>query len=253
MYLAIFSVTLFIATAWGWLPGQQKDIYSISGVNLFDQSPTNGMYKNITAYRNTTAGSSRALKIRGVNLGSHFIVEPWMIGDIWASSMCAEEGSESDCVYSIGQQEAITFFENHWDTYITEEEIQQIAAYGLNTVRIPLGYWMLESLIDQSCKHGEYFLTGGFKYLERLVGWASDAGLYILLELHGAPDAQVTNAFTGQVSSPAPRSCRYLRAAHFPRSGRLRSVINAKSDCRNSTLLQPNELRSRHQVLRLAY
>ena len=39
-------------------------------------------------------------------------------------------------------------------------------------------------------------------YLESIVGWASDAGFYIVLDLHGAPGAQVaTNADTGQYAS----------------------------------------------------
>lgn len=63
---------------------------------------------------------------------------------------------------------------------------------------------MLESLIDRSCKYGDYFPTGSFKCLERLVGWASDAGMYVLLEMHGPPDAQVNNAFTGQVYHARP-------------------------------------------------
>lgn len=79
----------------------------------------------------------------------------------------------------------------------------------------------------------EHFPQGGLGYLERLVGWASDAGLYIscvsisiyiltkikflinlsiVLDLHGAPGAQVAqNAFTGQVSS-----LHYLHAAPSP-------------------------------------
>jgi len=211
MFCSTLLVNLFIAIAWGWLPGQQRDIYSLSGVNLFDPSPSSGIYKN------TTSNSPRAPKIRGVNLGSHFVVEPWMIGQDWASSVCAEEGSESDCVYSFGQEKANAFFETHWDTFITKEDMQQMASYGLNTVRIPLGYWMLEFLVDQSCKHTEYFPTGGFRYLERLVGWASDAGLYVHLELHGAPGAQVTtNSFTGQVISPLLRSHWRFRASNFP-------------------------------------
>jgi aryl-phospho-beta-D-glucosidase BglC (GH1 family) len=70
-------------------------------------------------------------------------------------------------------------------------------SYGLNTIRVPVGYWMMESIVYSS----EHFPQGGIQYLEQLCGWASDAGFYIIIDMHGAPGAQVpTNPDTGQVS-----------------------------------------------------
>lgn len=74
-----------------------------------------------------------------------------------------------------------------------------MVSYGLNTVRIPVGYWFLESIVDKS----EHFPQGGEKYLDQVVGWAKDAGLYVIIGLHGAPGGQATDAFTGQVN-PKP-------------------------------------------------
>lgn len=73
---------------------------------------------------------------------------------------------------------------------------QQMVSYGLNTVRIPVGYWFLEDIVD----NGEHFPQGGEAYLDQVVGWAKDAGLYVILGLHGAPGAQVTDPFTGQLN-----------------------------------------------------
>jgi glucan endo-1,6-beta-glucosidase len=71
-----------------------------------------------------------------------------------------------------------------------------MVSYGLNTVRIPVGYWFLQSIVDQS----EHFAQGGEQYLDQVVGWAKDAGLYVIIVLHGAPGAQTTDAFTGQLN-----------------------------------------------------
>lgn len=55
---------------------------------------------------------------------------------------------------------------------------------------------MLESIVYES----EHFPRGGAAYLERVCGWASDAGFYIIIDMHGAPGAQIPrNSFTGQV------------------------------------------------------
>jgi hypothetical protein len=70
-------------------------------------------------------------------------------------------------------------------------------SYGLNTIRIPVGYWMDESLVYADSEH---FPQGGLHYLSQLCGWASDAGFYIIIDMHGAPGAQVAaNEDTGQV------------------------------------------------------
>lgn len=69
--------------------------------------------------------------------------------------------------------------------------------YGLNTIRIPVGYWIKEDIVYSDSEH---FPQGGLSYLEQVCGWASDAGFYIIIDLHGAPGAQVPkNADTGQV------------------------------------------------------
>ncbi|EKG16021.1 Glycoside hydrolase subgroup catalytic core [Macrophomina phaseolina MS6] len=47
--------------------------------------------------------------------------------------------------------------------------------------------------------------TGGFTHLQKFCGWASDAGMYIIIDLHGMPGRQKGNdAFTGDVSAASP-------------------------------------------------
>lgn len=74
-----------------------------------------------------------------------------------------------------------------------------MVSYGLNTVRIPVGYWFLESIVESS----EHFAQGGEEYLDQVVGWAKDAGLYVIIVLHGAPGAQAFDSFNGQFN-PTP-------------------------------------------------
>ncbi|KAI0899156.1 glycoside hydrolase family 5 protein [Annulohypoxylon nitens] len=139
-------------------------------------------------------------KIRGVNLGSQFIIEPWMANDEWHSMGCGNANDEWQCVKALGQDKADAAFKKHWDTWTTQDDIKTIKSYGLNTVRIPVGYWIREDLVQQ----GEYFPRGGLSYLDRLVGWCADAGIYVIMDLHGGPGAQFPNQqYTGHgVSSP---------------------------------------------------
>ncbi|KAN0105831.1 glycoside hydrolase family 5 protein [Hyaloscypha variabilis] len=206
-----------------WLPGEHKEIYARDGTNLF----------NNTAF-GVDSSSKRWLqasgKVRGVNLGSLFVFEPWLAETEWASMGCGGQASEFDCVSSLGQTQANSVFQAHWNSWITQADISQMQSYGLNTIRVPVGYWMLESLVYTS----EHFPQGGIEYLETLCGWASDAGFYIIIDLHGAPGAQVaTNPDTGQNAPSAGFyvDYQYTRAEQF--LSWLTNLIHTNSSFRN--------------------
>lgn len=123
-------------------------------------------------------------------------MEPWMQWDEWNSMGCGGTPSEFDCVMTLGQAAANQAFQRHWGSWITQADINEMASLGLNTVRIPLGYWIKEDLVYQDSEH---FPQGAFPYLENICKWARDAGFYIILDLHGAPGAQSKGqSFTGQ-------------------------------------------------------
>ena len=143
------------------------------------------------------------LPIRGVNLGSQFIIEPWMAQDEWNSMGCGGTASELDCASMLGQTQANSAWATHWSTWITKADITTMQSYSLNAIRIPVGFWIREDLVYSG---NETFPQGGLQYLEQICGWASDAGLYIIVDLHGAPGAQVANnADTGQVCCAVKR------------------------------------------------
>ncbi|KAF8747887.1 Cellulase (glycosyl hydrolase family 5) [Rhizoctonia solani] len=94
-------------------------------------------------------------KIYGVNLGSWLLVEPWMLPDEWVNKMGGERcdadcsacaASEFGLVKKLGQEKADQVFEEHWATWFTEKDVDEIVAAGLNSVRIPwatglLNHW----------------------------------------------------------------------------------------------------------------
>ena len=183
----LLLLAVFATRALAWLP------FHDDGTGLF----------NHTFEVTNSSFSKRTLpafdKIRGVNLGSMFVFEPWMASNEWNNMGCGPYKSEFDCVVGLGQDRANAAFQNHWNTWITQADIAQMKGYGINTIRIPLGYWLLETILY---KDSEHFPQGAFPYLERVCEWAAQAGFYIILDLHGAPGAQqAQQPFTGQVSS----------------------------------------------------
>ncbi|KAI0128523.1 glycoside hydrolase superfamily [Xylariales sp. AK1849] len=118
-------------------------------------------------------------------------------------------------------------------------------SYGLNTVRIPVGHWIMEDSVND----GEYFPQGGLSALLDACEWASSRGFYIIIDLHGAPGAQVaSNADTGHSASSAGffTTANYDRAVEF--LVWLRNKIRSEKAMRNvgsiGVLNEPNKVDS---------
>ncbi|GAA6014031.1 hypothetical protein JCM11491_003494 [Sporobolomyces phaffii] len=179
-------------------------------------------------------------KIRGVNLGGLFIVEPWMARGSWASMGCGNYDSEWECNEANGMAQMQSRYEDHWygrlphagsatsshhlsrNTFYQEEDFIEMKRLGLNTIRIPLGCedsLARRSLFLEIPTHRDYlnadwivddligsdpFASGGMFYLKRVLRWSRDHGLFALLDLHGAPGSQtVHQSFTGHTVDKA--------------------------------------------------
>lgn len=80
------------------------------------------------------------------------------------------------CQYT-PKAEAQAALADHWATWITEDDIKEIAAAGLNHVRIPIGFWALD------VSGGEPYIQGSMYYLRLAVAWAAEHGLHVLIDL----------------------------------------------------------------------
>lgn len=79
------------------------------------------------------------------------------------------------------------------DHYITEADVEQVAALGLNAIRVPIFYLNLESDV----KGENAFDEEGFRRLDTLALWARRHRVYLILDLHGAAGGQSTAWHTG--------------------------------------------------------
>lgn len=66
---------------------------------------------------------------------------------------------------------------NHLDTFITEKDIETIASWGCDHVRLPVDYENIENS-DGSVKET------GYDYIRSCIGWCRKNGLNLVLDLH---------------------------------------------------------------------
>ena len=94
-----------------------------------------------------------------------------------------------------GDNGAAQIWNAHHDTWITETDFQLAKALGFTFVRIPFWYRWFEN-DSEPYTYNDY----GFGYLDKAVQWAANHGLYVLLDLHGAPGCQSPWDHTGELS-----------------------------------------------------
>jgi endoglucanase len=70
----------------------------------------------------------------------------------------------------------------YFRTFICQEDIQRIADWGFDHVRLPVDYPVLED--DR--QPGQY-LQQGFVYIDACLAWCKQSGLKMILDLHKAP------------------------------------------------------------------
>ncbi|KAJ1723309.1 hypothetical protein LPJ61_005838 [Coemansia biformis] len=138
--------------------------------------------------------------IRGINIGGVFLIEPFIrpsLFDQFNTSTVAElPVDEWTFSATLGKEEAKRQLEDHWDTFVTREHLEAMAEYGINWIRIPIGYWAFNLTAE------EPFVDGQIPYVERLLGWAQEIGLKVELDLHGAPGSQNGYDNSGHRTSP---------------------------------------------------
>ena len=118
------------------------------------------------------------MKVKGVNLGNWLVLEKWM-------SPALFEGTDAEDEYDLPRQLSREAYEArihvHRAEYISEGDFVRIKAMGLNTVRIPVPFFIFGDV--------EPYI-GCVKELDKAFNWAQRYGLKILIDLHTVPGGQ---------------------------------------------------------------
>jgi len=128
------------------------------------------------------APGGKPLFLRGINLGNWLLPEGYMFKFKTASSPRLIEAVLNQLV---GEEEARKFWRAYLDRYITSDDIRFIKRAGFNSVRVPFNYRLFVSDDDPRKLEGV-----GYELLDRVVGWCRQEGLYVILDMHGAPGGQ---------------------------------------------------------------
>ncbi|KAH7915012.1 glycoside hydrolase superfamily [Hygrophoropsis aurantiaca] len=136
---------------------------------------------------------------QSVNLGSWFVQENWMVPSLFT---CASgpQAAEFDVASGWGSSEnARRVLERHWDTFINQTDFDYLASIGINTVRLPVGYWTFgpSYCVDTPFAPFSDIYQNSWPRVLRAINMASQSGIGVLLDLHGAVGSQNGQSHSG--------------------------------------------------------
>ncbi|PWN30481.1 glycoside hydrolase [Jaminaea rosea] len=137
-------------------------------------------------------------KMYGASLGSWLLLERWMNEDWMVNTAGADAWDEWTFIENLGRDKALAALKDHWDTWVTEADLDLMQSAGFNTIRIPVGYWAFVPAAE-----GEPYLaqSGQTEQLQKMFGWLHDRKMYASIDMHGMPGSQNGDQSSGHNTS----------------------------------------------------
>lgn len=127
---------------------------------------------------------SKKDRLHGVNLGGWLVLERWITPSLFKGTSAKDE-------YSLMQRpEAADKIERHRRDFIVEADFRWLAESGVNAVRIPVGYWILD---------GDAPFTACISCLDWAVVMAEKYDLKVLIDMHAAKGSQNGKDHSGRI------------------------------------------------------
>ena len=160
----ILAVGLFL-----FLSSAVEAYYTTSGQNIVDHQ------------------TGEVVQLRGIGLGGWLLPEGYMWG---IRKLDRPRHFEKAIEDLIGSRNAATFWDLYYTNFVTREDVENMKAFGVNTLRVPLLASMLQPRDVQPLKAPFVYDESKFSYLDNFVEWCEEIGMGVIWDLHGAPGGQ---------------------------------------------------------------
>lgn len=136
-----------------------------------------------------TDAKGNEVLLRGVGLGGWMLQEPYMLQLSGAAK--AQYDIRRKITSLTGKKNTVRFYEAWLANHCRKSDIDSIAAWGFNSLRLPMHFNLFTLPIEQEPVKGKNtWLKKGFQLTDSLVEWCKANKVYVILDLHAAPGGQ---------------------------------------------------------------
>ena len=131
--------------------------------------------------------------LRGYTPGGWLVMEGYMMqaeGTAGAQHEFVERFTDL-----VGEDKTNQFFAKWRENHFMQEDVDSLAAWGFNSIRIPLHYNLFTPPIQQEPNADQNtWLETGFEIIDNVLAWAEPHEMYVILDMHAAPGGQGRNS-----------------------------------------------------------
>lgn len=125
--------------------------------------------------------------LQGFGIGGWLLPEGYMWGIRTLDRPRQFEQAVADLV---GEDDAREFWRLYHASFLTEDDVRAMKAFGADSIRIALLASRLQPRRGQPEKPPFVYSEDGFRWLDRVVEWAGRHDVGVIWDMHGAPGAQ---------------------------------------------------------------
>ena len=156
-----------------------------------------GQLLQVDGTRMVNSSDNQEVILNAVNFGNWMVMEGYMMNSV---SQAPDQHTWKEKLTPLIGTDSVKAFYDAWLTnHVTQDDINQIKAWGFNAVRLPLHYEYFVNLGTPDVWNDQ-----GFALLDDIISWCTVAGIYVILDLHAAPGGQSDNSGISDYDSTKP-------------------------------------------------
>lgn len=137
-------------------------------------------------------GNGKNVLLRGLGLGGWMVQEGYMLQ---TSDFAGPQHVIRQKIQElIGPENTEEFYASYLANGITKRDIDSLAAWGFNSIRLPMHYNLYTPPIEEEKEGAITFMEKGFQMTDDLLKWCAANKMYLILDLHAAPGGQGKDA-----------------------------------------------------------
>ena len=147
-------------------------------------------------------GEGKNVVLRGLGLGGWMVQEGYMLQtQSFASPQHMIKQKIQDL---LGKENTKEFYTAYKTNGITKRDIDSLAVWGFNSVRLPMHYNLYTPAVEEERNSEITWMEEGFTMTDNLLKWCAENKIYLILDLHAAPGGQGNDAAISDYDNTKP-------------------------------------------------